>query len=168
MIPACVPEVMEQLRILTLEIERMPKAFGATFGDPQGYPYLSVGTTSTHDMAPLRCWWHENPALTQRYFSEVLQRRGAAPQECSPALCRKIVGRTLAGRSMLAILPLQDWLATDVRLRRDDPDAERINVPADPKHYWRYRMHLTMEELLASGEFNRSLKRMLRAAGRIR
>lgn len=69
---------------------------------------------------------------------------------------------------MLAILPLQDWLATDVRLRRDDPDAERINVPADPKHYWRYRMHLTMEELLASGEFNRSLKRMLRAAGRIR
>lgn len=168
MIPACVPEVMERLHILTLEIERMPKAFGATFGDPQRYPYLSVGTTSTHDMAPLRCWWHENPALTQRYYTEALGRRGRAPQECSPALCRKIVGRTLAGRSMLAILPLQDWLATDVRLRRDDPDAERINVPADPKHYWRYRMHLTMEELLASGEFNRSLKRMLRAAGRIR
>lgn len=112
---------MEQLRILTLEIERMPKAFGATFGDPQGYPYLSVGTTSTHDMAPLRCWWHENPALTQRYFSEVLQRRGAAPQECSPALMpqdrRPYARRTVdAGDS-----PLQDWLATDVRRAATTP-----------------------------------------------
>lgn len=168
MIPACVPEVMDRLRILSLEIERMPKAFGAAFGDPQQYPRLSVATTSTHDMSPLRCWWHEDPALTQRYYAEVLGRRGKAPQECSPALCRRIVGRTLAGRSMLAILPLQDWLAMDGRLRRSDPDKERINIPSDPKHYWRYRMHLTMEELLAAGKFNRSLRRMLRTAGRIR
>ena len=166
MIPACVPEVMERLGILSLEIERMPKNAGATFGDPRQYPYLSVGTTSTHDMSPLRSWWCEDTALTQRYFSEVLHRCGKAPAECTPALCRQIVRRTLDGQSMLAVLPLQDWLATDGDLRRDDPDEERINRPDDPNNYWRYRMHLTIEELLASAEFNRSIKRMLRTSDR--
>ncbi len=144
----------------------MPKTAGTTFGDPRQYPYLSVGTTSTHDMSPLRSWWCEDTALTQRYFSEVLHRRGKAPAECTPALCRQIVRRTLDGQSMLAVLPLQDWLATDGGLRRDDPDEERINRPDDPNNYWRYRMHLTIEELLASAEFNRSIKRMLRTSDR--
>ena len=168
MIPACVPEVMERLRILSLEIERMPKAFGATFGNPQQYPYLSVGTTSTHDMSPIRNWWREDAALAQRYFAEMLHRQGKAPADCTPALCRQIVGRTLGSRSMLAVLPLQDWLATDKHLRRDDFEQERINVPADPNHYWRYRMHLTIEELLTHNEFNRNIRRMIRASGRNR
>ena len=166
MIPACVPEVMAQLRILSLEVERMSKHFGERFGDPSGYPYLSVGTTSTHDMSPLRNWWQEDPTLTQHYFSEVLHRRGKAPAELSPELCRRIVERTLGGRSMLAILPLQDWLATDAALRRPDPGAERINDPADSENYWNYRMHLTMEELLESDEFNRNIRSMLRRSGR--
>ncbi len=166
MIPACVPEVMAQLRILSLEVERMSKHFGERFGDPSGYPYLSVGTTSTHDMSPLRNWWQEDPTLTQRYFSEVLHRRGKAPAELSPELCRRIVERTLGGRSMFAILPLQDWLATDAALRRPDPGAERINDPADSENYWNYRMHLTMEELLESDEFNRNIRSMLRRSGR--
>ena len=166
MIPACVPEVMAQLRILSLEVERMSKHFGERFGDPSGYPYLSVGTTSTHDMSPLRNWWQEDPTLTQHYFSEVLHRRGKAPAELSPELCRRIVERTLGGRSMLAILPLQDWLATDAALRRPDPGAERINDPADSENYWNYRMHLTVEELLESDEFNRNIRSMLRRSGR--
>ena len=56
--------------------------------------------------------------------------------------------------SMLAILPLQDWLAVDESLRIANPAAERINIPADANHYWRYRMHLTLEELLSAEEFN--------------
>ena len=166
MIPACVPEVMARLGILSLEIERMPKTMGETFGDPQHAPCLSVGTTSTHDMSPLRTWWREDTALTQRYFTDVLHRRGKAPAECTPALCRQIVGHTLAGRSMLVVLPLQDWLAGSERLRRNDADEERINIPSDPNHYWRYRMHLTIEELLDSTDFNRSIRRMLRNSDR--
>ncbi len=166
MIPACVPEVMARLRILSLEIERMPKTAGTTFGDPRQDPYLSVGTTSTHDMSPLRGWWREDAALAQRYFTEALHLRGRAPEDCTPALCRRIVARNLGGRSMLVILPLQDWLATDGALRRDKPEAERINDPANPNHYWRYRMHLTIEELLASDDFNRSLRRSIRRADR--
>ena len=166
MIPACVPEVMERLGILSLEIERMPKTAGTTFGDPRQYPYLSVGTTSTHDMSPLRSWWcgRHRPHAALFLRGAAPPRKGSA--ECTPALCRQIVRRTLDGQSMLAVLPLQDWLATDGGLRRDDPDEERINRPDDPSNDWRYRMHLTIEELLASAEFNRSIKRMLRTSDR--
>ena len=166
MIPACVPEVMERLGILSLEIERMPKTAGTTFGDPRQYPYLSVGTTSTHDMSPPAQLVVRRHRPHAALFLRGAARRGKAPAECTPALCRQIVRRTLDGQSMLAVLPLQDWLATDGGLRRDDPDEERINRPDDPNNYWRYRMHLTIEELLASAEFNRSIKRMLRTSDR--
>ena len=161
MIPACVPDVMESEKILSLEIERMPKSMGVAFGDTLVYPYLSVAATSTHDMSPIRGWWREDRALTQRYWNEVLRRDGEADKECSAESARMIIERQMLSGSMLAILPLQDWLAIDEQLRAEDPDAERINVPANPNHYWRYRMHLTVEELRGADSFNKSVSELV-------
>lgn len=154
MIPACVPEVMHQEHILSLEIERMPKQMGVAFGQTLHYPYLSVAATSTHDMSTIRGWWREDPSLTQLYWSEVLRNEGVAERECSGTTAERIIEREMLSGSIFAILPLQDWLAIDERIRLADADAERINVPANPNHYWRYRMHLSLEELLAQDEFN--------------
>lgn len=154
MIPSCVAEVMSSERILSLEIERMPKLFGQTFGDVDAYPYYSVAATSTHDMSTLRGWWEEDADLMQRYWSEVLHRPSVAEKSCSGDVARQILLRQMHSNSMLAILPLQDWLAVDEGLRLGDVAAERINIPADANHYWRYRMHLTLEELLSAEEFN--------------
>ena len=154
MIPACVPQTMDQERILALEIERMPKQYGARFGDTTAYPYLSVAATSTHDMSTIRGWWREDRQLTQSYWSEVLGLSGQAEEECSAQTAKMILEREMRSGSMLAILPLQDWLAMDETLRLADPNAERINVPADPNHYWRYRMHLSLEQLLKENDFN--------------
>ena len=161
MIPACVPDVMASERILSLEIERMPKSMGVAFADTVNYPYLSVAATSTHDMSTIRGWWREDKALTQRYWNEVLRREGIADEECSGATARMIIERHMLSGSMLAILPLQDWLAIDEGLRLADPDAERINVPANPNHYWRYRMHLKVGELLEASDFNESVSELV-------
>ena len=59
---------------------------------------------------------------------------------------------------MLTILPLQDWLSIDGDIRAQDPASERINVPANPKHYWRYRMHLPLEELTANKTLNSKIR----------
>ena len=67
---------------------------------------------------------------------------------------------------MLTILPLQDWLSMDGALRRLNPNDERINVPANSRHYWRYRMHLTVEQLAAAKDFNETLSGMIAASGR--
>ena len=160
MIPACVPEVMAQEGILSLEIERMPKQSGEAFADPSRYPYLSVAATSTHDMPTLRGWWQEDPAAAQTYYRDVLHCDGTVQQECTPEIARSIVERHMRSTSMLAILPLQDWLAMDAGLRRDDVAAERINVPAITPYYWRYRMHLTLERLLSEKDFTAAVRRL--------
>ena len=161
MIPACVPEVMAQERILSLEIERMPKQMGVAFGDTRHYPYLSVAATSTHDMSTIRGWWREDATLTQRYWSEVLRNAGTAERECSGQTAERIIEREMLSGAMFAILPLQDWLAIDEQLRHQNPDAERINIPADPNHYWRYRMHLTLEQLSSEQEFNKRVRSLV-------
>mgnify|MGYP001540586986 FL=1 len=67
---------------------------------------------------------------------------------------------------MLCILSIQDWLAINEHLRLPDANAERINIPANPKHYWRYRMHLSIEELAANKEFMDSVTELVAQSGR--
>ena len=168
MIPACVPEVMDDLKLLSLEIQRMPKVLGQIFAVPAEYPYLSVCTTSTHDMSPLRMWWEEEDReLIQKYYEEVLELDGDAPEAATTEICEQIIGQHLASPAMLTVLPLQDWLAIDAELRAEDPMGERINIPAIPRHYWRYRMHLTLEKLVyGADEFNAKLKEMITESDR--
>ncbi len=166
MIPATVPQVMSDLRILSLEIQRMPKSVEQTFAHPSNYPYLSVCTTSTHDMNPIRAWWEEDRQVTDQFWQMILGNQGEAPYFCEPWICRQILDQHLWSPAMLTILPLQDWLSMDGALRRQDPNAERINVPANSRHYWRYRMHLTVEQLAAAKDFNETLSGMIAASGR--
>ncbi|MDE6370568.1 MAG: 4-alpha-glucanotransferase, partial [Duncaniella sp.] len=166
MIPACVPAVMNALEILVLEIQRMPKDPTTAFGNTWNYPYYSVCTTSTHDMDGIRRWWEADPAVTQRYYNEVLHEPGQAPQYAEPWICERILRMHLESPSMLCILPLQDWLSMDGVIRRQDPREELINIPANPRHYWRYRMHMTMEQLCEEKELNNKLRDMIRQSGR--
>lgn len=148
MIPDCVPEVMGMLKILSLEIQRMPKDDKVEFADTWKYPQLSVCATSTHDMSPLRAWWHEDSNVTQRFWNQVLGQPGQAPADCTPEICRSIIMMHLQSASLFAILPLQDWLSIRPELCSANPDDERINVPAISPFYWRYRMHIDLEDLL--------------------
>ncbi len=166
MVPDSVPDVMNQLEIITLEIQRMPKKPNMEFAMPSDAPYLSVCTSSTHDMNPIRAWWEEDPALTQRFYNRALGIDGPAPETCLPWIAEKIVHQHLHSSAMLVILPWQDWMAMDKNLRHKNPNAERINVPADPRNFWCYRMHLTLEQLLSEKKFNSKLKKMIMESGR--
>ncbi len=167
MLPDCVSTVMNELRILTLEIQFMPKDPNLRFGKLKHNPYRSVATISTHDMAPLRMWWEEDEERTQTYYSISLRRGDdKAPHPLPGWLAKDIISRHLTSRSMLCILSLQDWLAMSEKLRLPDPNAERINIPANPRHYWRYRMHLTIEQLLADEDFNEEMVELMINSGR--
>jgi 4-alpha-glucanotransferase len=166
MVPACVPETMEQLGLLSLEVQRMPKRLNTEFSSPKEAPYLSVVTPSTHDMSTIRGWWKEDRAVIQRFYNTELGRAGEAPAECEPWVQRMIIGQHLASPAMWSIFQLQDLLGSDLQLRRANPAEERINVPADAKNYWRYRMHLMLEDLLLAKEFNSGLKREVAQSGR--
>ncbi len=166
MVPDCVPWVMNELRILSLEIQTMPKDPSIRFGKLSHNPYRSVCTFSTHDMATLRQWWDEDYEQTQAYYNIPLRRTGEAPHPLPGWLAKDIVSRQLTSPSMLCLLSLQDWLSIDEKLRLPDQNAERINIPANPRHYWRYRMHLTIEQLLEAAEFNDTVKTLIIQSGR--
>lgn len=166
LVPACVPGVMRDLGLLSLEIQRMPKEPGAAFLHPEDAPYLSVITPGTHDMSVLRGWWEENRELSQRFFHEILNEQGDAPYFCEPWVVQKIIVQHLHAPAMWAIFQLQDLLGMDAGIRRQNPQEERINIPANPKHYWRYRMHISLESLIKSEPFNKNIKDMIRESGR--
>jgi len=161
MLPDCVEPVLDQLRILTLEIQQMPKQQGFEFAHLEANPYRSVATISTHDMSPLRLWWQENPERRQRYYVTMLQKEGRAPEQLPAHLAEEIIARHLYCPSMLCILQLQDWLAMDSELRSKHPQDERINVPSDPYNRWKYRMHLTIEQLIAADRYNNKVRTMI-------
>jgi 4-alpha-glucanotransferase len=166
MVPDCVPWVMNELRILSLEIQSMPKDDKVRFGHLSHNPYRSVCTISTHDMPTLRQWWDEDEERTQDYFNSMLHRGGGAPHPLPGWLAKEIVSRHLTSPSMLCLISLQDWLSIDERLRLPDQNAERINIPANPRHYWRYRMHLSIEQLLKEDDFNNDIKTLITQSGR--
>ena len=166
MVPDCVPWVMNELRILSLEIQSMPKDPTTRFGKLSHNPYRSVDTISTHDMATLRQWWDEDEERSQTYYNTTLRRGGAAPRPLPGWLAKDIVSRHLTSPSMLCLISFQDWLSIDEKLRLPDENAERINIPANPRHYWRYRMHLTIEQLLKADELNNEISTLIIQSGR--
>ena len=166
MVPDCVAWVMNELRILSLELQQMPKDPSVKFGELWKNPYRSVCTLSTHDMPTLRQWWDEDYDRTQEYYNSQLYRSGAAPHPLPGWLAREIITNQLTCPSMLCILSLQDWFAIDEKLRLEDANAERINIPANPRHYWRYRMHLNIEDLITNKEYNDNIKELIQQTGR--
>ncbi len=166
MTPSSVPDVMSQLEILSLEIQRMPKQPGVEFEILEHIPYLSVCASSTHDMSTIRGWWEEDPQRTQRYFNNVLHEYGLAPRFCEPWICCDIIEKHLHSPAMWVILPFQDWISINGDLRWNETFSERINNPSNPENQWKYRMHITLEELLKQDDFNRGLKTMIKETGR--
>jgi 4-alpha-glucanotransferase len=144
MVPACVPDVMSQLQILSLEVQRMPKETTQRYVNLDAVPYLSVCCTGTHDTSPVRMWWHENRDNTQWFYNNILHQGGGAPEDLSPELAQQIVDMHVNSKSMWAILPWQDYMACDGVNRFPNPDAERINDPSNPRHIWCWRMHVEL------------------------
>ena len=150
MMPACVQPVMEHERILSFEMTDMDK------GRP--WPYLSVCATSSHDMATLRMKHAEASGLPC----------GSQEADLTPLDAGIILSNHLKSAPMLAIFPIQDWLAIDGNLRRADYMNERINQPADPDNKWRWRLHLDLNGLSTdkAGSFTASVESLIRDSGR--
>jgi len=166
LVPSCVPNVMYLLGMLSLEVQRMPKANHKTFFHPNDAPYLSVVTPSSHDTSTIRGWWEEDRAKTQQFYNQEIGQWGEAPLHCEAWINKAILLQHLYSPAMWAIFQLQDYMGVDESIRRVNPQEEQINVPANPKHYWRYRMHISLEDLIASATFNQSWREAIQSSGR--
>jgi 4-alpha-glucanotransferase len=161
MVPDMVEDVLKSREMLALQVQRMPKKSYQQFSHPNEAPYLSVVTPSTHDMSTIRQWWEEDVQMTQRFYIDLLLHTGKAPQFCEPEICKEIIQQHLKSPAMWSIFLLQDLMSIDAKIRRDNPNEERINNPADPNHFWNYRMHITLESLKEQSTFNEAILHMI-------
>lgn len=166
LVPDCVPVVMDELAIIALKVQRMPSD-NIPFYNPKKAEYLNVVTASSHDSSTLRQWWKEDSNLTQKYFNQQLHQHGKAPENLEPYLAEMIMKQHLYNDAMLSIFPIQEFLATDEKLSNPNIDNERINNPAVFPHYWRYRMHLGLEELNKAENFNGKIRNWIEDSGRL-
>lgn len=117
-------------------------------------------------MSTVRGWWEENREKTQHFYNQVMGQWGDAPQFCEAWINRAIIMQHLYSPAMWSIFQLQDLLGMSETLRRENPHDERINIPANPKNYWQYRMHISLEDLLNEEAFNEELKGYVENSGR--
>jgi len=185
-IPQCCFGVMGELGLLSLKVQRMPGPGDADptpedvaevpedinkgeFGNPKGYPYMSVCSPSSHDTSTLRGWWEESHPRAERFARAMLRWPVDAPVpvRCTPECVHAVLESHVQSPSMWAVFPIQDVLALEARLVAGvDATAEQINRPEDPNHYWRYRMHICLEDLLADDVLCRISAGLIRGANR--
>ena len=96
----------------------------------------------------------------------MLGHYGGAPFYCEPYINKEIILQHLYSPAIWSIFQLQDILGSSATLRRNNPNDERINIPANPKHYWKYRMHLTLEDLIKQTAFSQEFGKDVKASGR--
>ncbi|CAN0907954.1 4-alpha-glucanotransferase DPE2 [Linum grandiflorum] len=166
LIPACVHPVMQDLGLIGLRIQRMPNEPDLEFGIPSQYSYMTVCAPSCHDCSTLRAWWEEDAERRQRYFKSIVGSEELPPDTCLPAVAHFIIRQHVESPSMWAIFPLQDLLALKEEYTKRPANEETINDPTNPKHYWRYRVHVTLETLMKDKELKSTIKALVSGSGR--
>ncbi|XP_050231099.1 4-alpha-glucanotransferase DPE2 [Mercurialis annua] len=166
LIPACVHPVMQELGLIGLRIQRMPNESELEFGIPSRYSYMTVCAPSCHDCSTLRAWWEEDEDRRRRFFKSVVGSDAVPPSKCTSDIANFIIRQHVEAPSMWAIFPLQDLLALKGEYMTRPATEETINDPTNPKHYWRYRAHVTLESLTKDAELKSSIKGLIRASGR--
>ncbi|CAI9099424.1 OLC1v1036244C3 [Oldenlandia corymbosa var. corymbosa] len=166
LIPSCVHPVMQELGLIGLRIQRMPNEADLEFGIPSQYPYMTVCAPSCHDCSTLRAWWEEDEDRRRRFFKTFLGSNGLPPDQCTPEIAYFILRQHIESPSMWSIFPLQDLLALKEEYSTRPAAEETINDPTNPKHYWRYRVHMTLESLLKDKDLITVIKDLVRGSGR--
>ncbi len=162
MVPDFVPETLEHLQILCLQVERMPKNEADKFSSPSSAPYAAVVTPGTHDMSTLRGWWEEDREVTRNYYHLQLKHYSEPPAFAEAEICEQIINEHLASPALFSVFLMQDILATNAALRKEDPHTERINIPANADHYWNYRMHISLEEIMKQEAWLKEIKQLVK------
>lgn len=162
MVPDFVPDTLEHLQILCLQVERMPKKETEIFASPATAPYATVVTPGTHDMSTLRGWWEEDRDISRNYYQQQLQHAGEPPAFAEAEICEQIIEKHLQSPAIFSVFLMQDILASNASLRKENPHTERINIPANANHYWNYRMHISLEAIMKEKDWLKQIKQLVK------
>ncbi|MFC4261795.1 4-alpha-glucanotransferase [Ferruginibacter yonginensis] len=166
MVPVFTEATLQALKILSLQVQQMPKNSNEVFSNTNNATYNTVVMPATHDMPTMRLWWQQQPVIAQQLFEHLFNSPQQTPYFCEPWVAERILYKHLNSKAMLSVFLLQDVLAMNGKLRQAMPEEERINDPANPQHVWNYRMPLHLEDLMLATTFNHHLQQLITESGR--
>ncbi len=160
LVPKCVPKVMNELGILSLQVQRMPND-DILYHNPANAPYLSVVTPATHDTSTIRQWWKEDEALSKHYYYHQLGLKDSFQSEINDEMIKIIIEQHYNSPAMISVIPIQELFALSETTINPDIDSERINIPAVFPHNWKYRMHISINEMIKNESLKNKVKELI-------
>ncbi|MDI9357394.1 MAG: 4-alpha-glucanotransferase [Phycisphaerales bacterium] len=145
-----ITDIIKQLCILSLEIQRMPKNYGQDFVDLSQVSYLSVSTPSTHDSSTLKGWWEDEEFNKEKLYTTYLHLSQPVPQKFTKELSYGLLKQFVLSPSLLSIFPIQDLMHLNDEWQILRNQEERINDPGNPNNYWGYRMPISLKKMIAN------------------
>jgi 4-alpha-glucanotransferase len=164
-VPNCVPGVLKDLGILALRVERWSRNWkhnGMPYIPLSQYPRLSVCTTSNHDSSTLLGLWNEHDFDKELYWRHIGQN-GEAPAVLNSEHIKLIIKNLFYSNSLVAILPIQDFMALSQKFIPKDPETDRVNTPGTiGQQNWSWKMPCLLEDLLEENELNNKIAELVK------
>jgi len=162
-VPACVPKVLNKLKILGLRVTRWHREWdkgGQPYVPFENYPQLSVCTPAVHDSSTVRQWWEQE--ADQGQFAGFIGVP-SLPKVYNPGTAKVILSKTAQARSRFRVFQIQDLLHLSNNWYSADPSDERVNVPGTANDFnWTYRLPATISEIAKDKELILAVKEISR------
>lgn len=158
-IPACVPKVLEKLKIFSLKVIRWEREWeksGKPFIPLASYKPLSLTTPAIHDSSILSTWWNEELSFAEKL--DLLKALNVdnvslAQENFTPETCEILLKAIFKSPSKVVAFQIQELLSLLPESLNFSDDL-RINTPGTvSKRNWTYRIPYTIEELSANKNF---------------
>lgn len=167
MVPKRVPDVLDQLGCLGLKVQRMGSEMTSAFTNPLHVGFMNVVTPSTHDMLPIRNWWdHESRKQKDAFYNSQLALDSFAPEKCDETIVSQIIFNHLESPALWSVFLIQDLFCMESSTANPNTEDDIINRPEIARFYWRYRMHLSVEQLQKEEQLNGKIKNLLQLSNR--
>jgi 4-alpha-glucanotransferase len=172
-VPSCVHPIMRAFGIPGQRIQTMPVSPDDRYMRAETFPYDCVAVRAVHDTATLRKeWMTTEEGKLRHYFYDILGMTSSFEDKATPAVLERVIWQHLDSAAMIATFQWQEWIALSESLKKKSPHHERVNIPDRFPHYWRYRMHMYVEDMLDEAgnrhvkEWNSQIRQMIRKSRR--
>ncbi len=158
---ASIRKQLEALHVLSLEVPAGKISEESLIGGAKP-PYFSIFSTSTCNSKTLRMWLGKE--LKSNYYKS--EDTGESSYDASARECETAISQALATDSIFVIIPMQDWMSIEEGVRNRFTDSERINNPYIRGWVWKYRLHISLEQLLEADGLNSKIRKLIESNGR--
>jgi len=152
-------KILHRVGICSYRVQRVPRESIQRFDGTNNFPYMSVCSPTPHDLPHLTLWWRQEQADAQLFYHQFLKKGDVAPLILTPDIASGIIQLHLSSDSMWCMFVFDDLLSIESEFDSVISNLW-INDPSCDNKF-RYRMKLSLNDLLAHKEWIKNLSKLI-------